>query len=247
MNVIVKMLRQFLIILLLILLSGCKDNEMLYGKKVSFYFPDEKAAELALAASRGHVSEIENLVENGVNVNYQGYKNITPLIWALFFKNSKGVKKLLELGANPDLCAQKSVYPVIIAAKFSDARFLRLILSHAANIDVVDYQGWSALLVAASEDKIENIKLLLHYGADINSHSDYGRNAAMVSATFGYFDLVYFFLDSGLSYNLKGVARAVDVRKISKDSKQLIWKEKSIILLKKKGIKFPTIPEADLN
>ena len=115
-------------------------------------------------------------------------------------------------------------------------------MKYGGDPNIFGEQGKPVLYIAAQQGRKDNIDLLLEYGGDINSHTEFGRNSAMVSAAMGYFDQVYYLLERGLTHNLNGVARSVDVRIVPENSEQNEWKQKTIEFLKKKGIKFPTSP-----
>lgn len=226
----------------MILLVGCKHELMLSGKPVTYYFDNEQVADLARAGAKGDLKFMEQLVQEGADVNYAGFEGITPLMWILYSKNPSGMEKILELGAHPNQKAKENASAVSLAAGADDPSHLEILLKHGGDPNLIGDQGKPALYIAAQQGRKKNINLLLEYGGDINIHTEYGRNSAMVSAAMGYFDQVYYLLEHGLTHNLNGVARAVDVRVVSESSKQYEWKQKSIDYLKKKGIKIPTSP-----
>ena len=228
--------------IIIILLVGCTNELLLKGEPVTFYFPNEKVAELAQAGANGDLRKMERLVQEGADVNYSGFEGITPLLWILYAKNIRGMEKLLELGANPNERAKKNASAMSLAAGADDPGFLEILLKHGGDPNIFGEQGKPALYIAAQQGRKENIDLLLKYGGDINIHTEFGRNAAMVSAAMGYFDQVYYLLERGLTHDLNGVARAVDIRIVPEKSKQNEWKQKTMEFLEEKGIKFPTYP-----
>ncbi len=237
-----KRIAVFTALQIFILLVGCKHELMLSGKTVTFYFDNEQVADLARAGAKGDLKMMERLAKEGADVNHAGFEGITPLMWILYAKNPSGMEKILELGAHPNQKAKKNTSAVSLAAGADDPGYLELLLKHGGDPNLIGDQGKPALYIAAQQGRKKNIDLLLEYGGDIDIHTEYGRNAAMVSAAMGYFDQVYYLLERGLTHNLNGVARSVDVRIVPEKSKQYEWKQKTIEFLEKKGIKFPTSP-----
>lgn len=226
----------------LLSLHGCAEEHTLAGKPASYYFADNSVAELARAGAEGDVDLMDRLVARGADVNYQGFEGITPLLWVLPSRNKEGLKKLLELGADPNQKSRREVSPMWMAAGADDPEFLKILLSHGGDPNIRGYGGRPALFVAAEEREMDNITLLLRAGADINAHTEFGDNVAMICAGLGYFDLVYFFLENGLTHDLEVVARDVDIRRIYEGSDQYQWKQRVVDLLKRKGMTFPTAP-----
>ena len=66
-------------------------------------FPGDPATrELARAAGKGNLKDMDRLVAEGADVNATGKGGVTALGWALYRKNIAGFRHLLELGADPN-------------------------------------------------------------------------------------------------------------------------------------------------
>ncbi|NQT13621.1 MAG: ankyrin repeat domain-containing protein, partial [Planctomycetes bacterium] len=66
------------------------------------FFADPKVAELAEAAARGDVGQVDALAAEGVDVNAKGQEGLTPLVYAMIGTNTKGFERLLKRGDDPN-------------------------------------------------------------------------------------------------------------------------------------------------
>ena len=107
--------------------------------KLEMVFTDPGARELALAAATGKTRRIDELLAQGVNINYAGQHGITPIRWALASENYRGFSYLLDRGADPNLDVRDGWHSVLhSAARKDDTRFLIKALEKGGKPNLVD-------------------------------------------------------------------------------------------------------------
>ena len=68
---------------------------------IEVMFPFDDVVTLASAAGNGDEQGIQRQLDAGVDINFKGKLNATPLYWAYRERNLKGFRYLLKKGANP--------------------------------------------------------------------------------------------------------------------------------------------------
>ena len=223
--------------------GGTKVNDM----DAKDFFKDPKQLELAIASARGDISRIDRLVGGGADVNYVGEEGMTALIWALGAQSKKGVSALLKHGANPNYIASNGVSAMSLAAGAEDIEFLKMLLENGGDPNLFDSEEEQPMLmISLMQDRKEHMGLLLEKGANINLKDGvYGDTALMKAAKIQLYDHVYFLLNRGADPFVKNprnktvmtyIKRSIDRNNIVPDSENYIWREKSIQLLREKGI-----------
>ena len=135
------------------------------------------------------------LIENGINVNFQGALGDTALMyasgWGVVTKNPERARILLENGAKVNLQNKKGETALMMAAYRGHVETAKLLLKNGANIELKDAAGRTALMTASSavvdlkdnnSDFPEFVKLLIEKGADINV-KDKNNSTALSLAT----------------------------------------------------------------
>ena len=110
------------------------------------YFDVEKydnPGELFLdIAQFGEINRVMDMIEQGIDVNYQDDTNETALYVASENGQIDIVKILLENGANPNL--QENVHgetPLMVATKIGRIDIMKILLENGANPLIKDYEG----------------------------------------------------------------------------------------------------------
>lgn len=144
---------------------------------------------LHLAAEKGHLNIIRELVASGADLEAQNRYGGTPLSEAVANAKETAITLLLELGANPD-GAGSSQLPLGIAVSRNMPRVVRLLLAGKANPNLN-----SPLLVAAQYNHGETALALVEAGARLDAHDPYYRYPLHFAASTGGFDLARAILD----------------------------------------------------
>jgi ankyrin repeat protein len=225
------------------------------------YFGDEKVVELVLAANKGDVGKIDSLVAQGVDVNFKGKEDITPLFAAFPSLNLQGFQRLLEHGADPNIpvtSGESVIWFVAMGGEKSNETLpmLKLCLQHGGNPnwvfhekhpeanqqDIREGRPLIAAVVMYNDRAIDALKLLLDAGADINIKDGHG-NTALWYAAEGHYDVLMFLLKAGATFEEKdsfiwSLERFPTIADGDEKemAKQREWKKKVIEFLKEKGI-----------
>lgn len=190
-------------------------QELVISMSLENLFSDRGVRALAKAAGQGKIDEIEELVAQGVEVNSQGTKGVTPLFWALRKSSLEGFEKLLDLGANPNITfADSSV--MHWAARHDDIRFLQKALKYGGNANLMAGEPSETPLFVTIGVKgagnEEAMYVLLDAGADINAETGgeevYGMSMGgitpvLAAADVVRYDIVYELLQRGADYQVK--------------------------------------------
>lgn len=190
----------------------------LWGKTIDESFSDPGLAKLAHAACNGDTGSIAQLIKAGIPADGRGYKNFTPLNWALQCKSLSGMEALLKGGANPNLPGGGEglgeFSTLYLAVENRDPAYLKLMLWYGADPNFEEDKGDPILSHAffdAHSQKVEywdNYYALIHAGADINLPSGRVGLADFAVAT-GYPNKAIELLNMGYHYDLDGLASAV--------------------------------------
>jgi len=248
-------------------LISCEAKGKPWSKKdLMEYFADNKVVDLVLAANKGDIKKIDELVQQGVDVNYKGKKNITPLYAQMTSLNNAGFQRLLENGANPNIPIEDGSSVIWYCAFGGEISvellpMLKLCLQHKGDPNWVyhkkgrDPKGFESgedgvpllcIAVMHNEQRIEAMKLLLDAGADINIKDKNGNNALWYAAG-GHYEILLYLLQAGADYTAKGnygknfiwdleQSPTVSFGDEKDMAKQKEWKRKVIAFLKEKGI-----------
>ncbi len=215
-------------------------------------FSDERVARMVSAAVSGDLSEVDQQIKAGANVNAIGKDGISPLLFVLINRQLKGAQHLLKAGANPNYkAALRNGSAMALAAGGNWPEALELLLKHGGDPNMRGLNNNEPLLfIAVSQFRKENIDLLLQHGADINIHiggkfSNADDTAADEAMALVRFDLAAYLIERGLNYNVQRMAATAEISKVPPISEQQRWKDKVIELLKARGACFPAFDPAN--
>lgn len=233
------------ILVLLCMPASCAEPRF-GGMTVREAFPDERLARLVEAVDRGDYAEADKQLKAGADVNMAGTDGVSALIWVMAGRNIKGTEYLLKIGADPNYRDKKDQFSAMYVAAGGDSpKFLELLLKYKGDPNLTGPDREPLLHTAVGQFREKNIEILLKNGADVNGRGPTDSTAAEKAAHLGRFDLVAYFLERGLTYNLQDLAESVELRDVPVGSKSQRWKEKVIDMLKQRGVKFPAFAPRD--
>lgn len=141
---------------------------------------------LFAAAASGHASEIEQLVRSGAEVEARDANRRTPLLVAVYRRDTAAAKALLEFGANPNALDIQSYDPLTIAAVHDDQPMLTLLLAAGANPRAITSPyGGTALIAAAHRGLVQVVEALLAARAPVNHVNNLGWTALIEAIVLG--------------------------------------------------------------
>ncbi len=227
--------------------------------KAADYFESGPQRALAEAAAKGRTEVIDELLQHGVKVNFQGKEGMTALIWAFLQENKKGYEHLLDKGADPNLQMTESTLTsdgvtdgnsaTSLAAMHEDPWYLEVALKHGGNPNFVNpvnrmpviFQCITLLDRSHPQPRLEQLKMLIAAGADLNARNKSDITPLMYAARLNRYDMAYLMLQAGADPRQKtkwGTSVVYEIKESRTDPKNELyqWRTKVIDLLKAKGI-----------
>jgi len=122
-----------------------------------------RGARLAYASSRGNVTTVRALLDNGYDANADGYKGTPPVYWAALRGHDDVLRLLLEHGAN--VKGRDGAQALRLAAQQGHSGPVQLLLRHGANPNARNAEGNTALKLAEREKHANVVSLLKRAGA----------------------------------------------------------------------------------
>jgi len=175
-----KMFNGFFLTLFSVLLVGCGSQSTL--------------SKLHLAAAEGDVTAARHLIENGADVNSNGYEEGTPLHQAIRNNQLSMVELLVENGADIDFRWNWYATPLYDAASLGHNDIVRLLLRHGANPNKALFiSGLTPLMAAARAGHKETVEVLLKSGAKASTRSGSSEGnltASSMARQGGHLDVV---------------------------------------------------------
>lgn len=123
------------------------------------------------AAQGGDVTDIDELLNAGANVNCALEGDGSPLIGAAREGRLAAVRLLLDRGADPNMAVPGDGNPLIMAAREGHADVVSLLLDRGANINQIVSGDENALIQASGGGHDRTVKLLIDRGADVNARA----------------------------------------------------------------------------
>jgi len=195
--------------------------------------------ELVEAAGEGDVSKVQEILDQGINVNCTLPDTQTPLFAAVENGHFEVVKLLLDRGATLD--AVESQTTLHIAVSRGNKEITQLLLDRGVEIEATLSNGATALHVAIFvENNLEIVKLLLDRGAAITTADDRKQTVMYKAICINNLEVVQLLLDRGaeLDPNALHIAsskeslglvrllldRGVDIEAVDKDNQTALHK-----------------------
>lgn len=169
------------------LFSACEDGDCFAVRKIlrkakflifSPVGPNCKNAEgntpLFVATQFGHLDLIEQLLNNGAEINHRNQANMTALILAAGVGRDDIVAFLLSQGrhksssADPNLTTKGGSTALYVAAEYGHDDVVNTLLSYDAEIDAAIEDKSTALYIAAQNGFATVVEILLEEGANID-------------------------------------------------------------------------------
>jgi ankyrin repeat protein len=173
------------------LVDGARINEL-----------KNHSSALGMAASFGHESTVDLLLEKGANPNLSDPKyNLTPLMAAVGSGNSRIIRKLVKAGS--DINAISQGMTVLSFATISDcdschAEVIKVLLELGADPNPEDiFPPATPLMRAVSYGTVNAVRALLKGGLDPNKRYPRGLTALSLAAQYGRTENVEALLDAG--------------------------------------------------
>ena len=152
--------------------SPLKDEVHVFGEDVApRWLVALDPSVIGVAASKGDLEEINELVCSGADPRGVNQHGQTPLLLACKSPNEQRVcviQRLLELGSNVNRCDSDHCSPLLAATMWGDVAVVQLLLSQGASIDHQNMLGYTALHAAAQVEQPRLVSMLLRSKASVD-------------------------------------------------------------------------------
>ncbi len=209
----------------------------------NFFTPDYQP--LAKAVRQGNLTDIDQELSRGLDVNVVGKEDMTLLMWAIVNKNKVSLAHLLKKGANPNFKDSQGTQPVGLAAGMDDIDYLRILLNNGGDPNSED-RGEKALIITVFALAKDHTYLLLDKGANINAREvDTGHAPAIIIlANTNQFADVVKFMERGADIQLtdeygSNLPYAVQSATPNTSMDAYKWQLRAKQMLVERGIRFP--------
>lgn len=138
------------------------------------------------AVAEGDVSNTQNLVEAGADLETRDKGGRTPLLIAAHLSCNEVARVLLEAGADANALDDQRYDLITIAAVNNDVETIRLGLEYGADPGAVTspYDG-TALIAAAHLGHVETVQTLINAGAPLDHVNNLGWTALIEAVVLG--------------------------------------------------------------
>ena len=155
------------------------------------------ATVLFVAAGRGGVLAVKELLEAGADKDAASRTGETPLFMAAQEGHENTARVLLQAGADKDRANDAGRTPLHVAAQKGFDGIARALIDAGADKDRADEEGQTPLYMAAKFGYEPIARALLEAGADANHADNDGGTALLACSQNGYEGIVRALLDAG--------------------------------------------------
>lgn len=157
---------------------------------------------LLLATGRGSLSEVQNLVREGANVNEATKVDGRTSLYMAAEDGYLGIiQVLVQGGADKDKAVHDGSTPLFIAAEMGHLAVVQYLLQQGADQDKPMHDGTTPLYVAAQNGHLAIVQCLVQQGADKDNAMREGRTPICKAAEKGHLAIVKYLLTQGADMN----------------------------------------------
>ncbi|WP_419180479.1 ankyrin repeat domain-containing protein [Bacillus salipaludis] len=167
--------------IMLLILAGCQNPKILEKPiEISIEKVDKMKEQFFKAVEKGNIAEINNLLNQGVNINSQDRVGRTALMIATYANDIETAKALIEKGADVNIQDNMKNNPFLYAGAEGYIGILKLTIKAGANPKLLNRYGGTALIPASEHGYVDVIKELLEKTEiDVNHINNLGWTALM--------------------------------------------------------------------
>ena len=160
---------------------------------------------LGAASSRGNLSMVSLLVEQGADINAKGGLSGNAVYLACRGKHMAVVDFLLEKGADVNARLMNNQTPLLRACSYwaNSLDAVQLLIEKAADVNLLNRSGETALFEPSRCGFKEILEILVQAGADINLQNQNGKTALFDASGMGHEEIVEILLLGGANVNLQ--------------------------------------------
>ena len=158
--------------------------------------------QLQLAASRGEIDLIKEIISEGADINETNKHKKTALMLAAGNGRVEATKLLLKLNANINAQEVDGMTALMMAASDGKSETVKLLIEHGADINITNNYGATAITNAAFFNHLSSVKAILSSKQKLNAET--AENALLISAGLGLADISQALLNYGIDVNARG-------------------------------------------
>ena len=158
--------------------------------------------------------DVQAELDQGADVSVADASGLTPIHWAVVYRNADVLSLLLESGADANARSEDYVEgtPLWWALQIEqqDPEIVALLLKHGADVNAVGSAGdpnkWTPLYYALSSKNTRSydiIKILLDHGANVKAKDDLGTTLLHYASQSGDSNVIELLLDRGADIRAK--------------------------------------------
>jgi ankyrin repeat protein len=199
----------------------------------------KRVTPLILAAQKGYVVIVKELLLNGANPLAVSLTGSTPLLQACHFGHLQVVQLLLRNGAMIEMANHKNTTPLMRASQEGHEDVVRLLLSYGAKVNRRNNENMSALMLASQRGHSNIVRLLLDAKADIDAMTMQQSTSLMLACKREHVNVAKALVSYGCELFIKDsrgcTAKSVAMRKNSQDLLSLLHPAKQVQLMQEKS------------
>ncbi|QED50198.1 ankyrin repeat domain-containing protein [Cytobacillus dafuensis] len=167
--------------MMILILIGCQNpNITEKSKEIKVEKRDDMKSQFFKAADQGNIAKVNELLEQGIDVNSRDNQGRTAVMIATYANNAEMVKALIEKGADVNIQDNMKNSPFLYAGAEGYLEILKLTVEAGADPKIVNRFGGTALIPASEHGYIEVVKVLLEQtDVDVNHINNLGWTALM--------------------------------------------------------------------
>lgn len=162
-------------------------------------FDDENVVKLVYSIQFRNEKKIKELIVNGVDIDYKGSREITPLYYFFLKRDYNSFKRMLELGANPYVSPNyKGLYYLLnFTMEISDEKYFKLLLKHDIDINYKPNNAMAPIYFAMFDSvDVKYVKLLIEHKVDPGLNPEYWTHSPLLnSLSTGQYDKAMLLLE----------------------------------------------------
>ncbi len=138
---------------------------------------------LVSAVQQRNAVLIQQLLDEGVDVNAARADGVAALLWAAHWDDLTTADLLLKAGADPNVAEDHGVTPLARAAENASAAMVSKLLAAGADPNRAQANGLTPLITAAGTGNVAVIANLLEAGAQVSARTEETGQMALMWAT----------------------------------------------------------------
>lgn len=149
------------------------------------------------AAEEGNIKKVEQLLNNGADVNAKGDEEKTVLMVAAKGGHSDIIGLLTDKKADVNAKGDDDRTALTMAAWYGHLDIVRLLIKKGADVNAMSNEGWTPLVEAVFYGHITIVRFLIEKGADVNVETKNGWTPLMFATRGDHSDIALLLINKG--------------------------------------------------